>query len=478
MPVVRVIPAGKISVGPPIGRNLPMTSRLNSSGSAPSALQRLLRAVEQLLQIESASAVLLVIATAAALAWANFGGSSYIAFWRTGLIQGPAPQLLTEPLLFWVNDGLMTFFFLLVGLEIRAEIDEGVLAHPRHAILPIAAALGGIIVPALIFVGLNCDAELRRGWAIPIATDIAFSAGALALLGKRVPRALRVFLLTVAIVDDIAAVLVIAIGYSGGIALDGLVIAGCGVFSAAGLHILGVRPLLLYAVAGPVIWVGLLQAGIHPTLAGVILGIMTPVSTHDEQRKSEPPGAQGTRSAHVQLKDVLHSWVAFAIMPLFALANAGVYVRDLGESVARFPSLAGGILSGLVIGKPIGIGLALFVCIKSGIGALPPGLRWRDVVVAGSLAGIGFTMSIFLADLAFPAGDRLVASKSAILVASALATVTGLILGRLILPETAAVTDVGNLPDEHNPDNKNPSRVAEDGATKTSETQKRQGSCE
>lgn len=419
-----------------------MNSHLPSDGTLTPAIQRLLRAVEPFLRVETASAVLLLVSTAAALVWVNIAGDSYAAFWRTELTHGPGPQLLKHSLHFWINDGLMTLFFLLVGLEIRAEMRDGVLANPRQAVLPMVAALGGVLVPALIFLGLNSDPLLRRGWAVPMATDIAFSAGALALLGNRVPRPLRILLLTLAIVDDIAAVVVIATFYSSGIALEGVIIAGCALIAVLGLNALGVRQALVYAIPGAVLWVGLLRAGIHPTLAGVAVGVMLPVSSgsrHDVRTGSEPPEAQGVDPVHVHLKEVLHSWVAFLIMPLFALANAGVVVVNLVESAKRFPSLAGGVLLGLVIGKPLGILVASALCVKLGVGILPPEIRWRHMIVLGCLGGIGFTMSIFLADLAFPPGDLLVTAKSAILVASAVAAIGGIVVGRCALQKPAGV---------------------------------------
>lgn len=441
------LPAGKVSVGPPIQWCLHMNSHLPSSGGpVPSALQRLFRAVDQFLQVETAGAVLLLIATIAALVWANTAESSYTAFWHTDLTQGAGPPLLSRSLHFWVNDGLMTLFFLLVGLEIRAEAHDGVLTPPRQAILPIVGALGGVILPAIIFLGFNSDPVLRPGWAIPMATDIAFSAAVLTLLGKRVPRPLRILLLTLAIVDDIAAVLVIAIVYSSGIAWEGVAIAACGAAAVLALQVLGIQRVFAYGVPGFVIWIGLLHAGIHPTLAGVILGIMTPVSVRQEPDR---PGAwgrtqsQGGLTTEVRLKDVLHPWVALAAMPMFALANAGICVRDLGPSVAHFPSVFGGVLLGLVLGKPVGILLASVLIVKSGAAALPSEVRWRHMAVLGCLGGIGFTMSIFLADLAFAPRDLVVASKSAILLASVLSAIIGLVLGRCALPKPTETLVLG-----------------------------------
>ncbi len=393
-----------------------MSPSRTPNGLGESALQRLLRAVEQFLSVESASAALLLLATAAALIWANAPGSTYDELWLTPV---PGRLLPAVPLQFWINEILMTVFFLLVGLEIRAEWHDGVLSQLKFALLPIAAALGGIIAPALIFLALNRDPLLRQGWAVPIATDIAFSAGALTLLGRRVPASLRVLLLTLAIVDDIAAVLVIATFYSGGIAWQGLLIGACGVAGVLGLRMLGIQRTLAYALAGAVIWYGLLQAAIHPTLAGVLLGIAMPVSV------GKPLGER------------LHRWVAYLIMPLFALANAGVGIRSLGMSITHYPSVVAGVLFGLVIGKPVGILCGSFVCVKSGLGALAPSLRWRHLVVLGCLGGIGFTMAIFMVDLAFPPGELLSGGKAAVLAASVLAGLVGLALGRFLLPRAA-----------------------------------------
>jgi Na+:H+ antiporter, NhaA family len=409
--------------------------------SGQPAIQRLLVAVEQFLRVESASAVLLLIATAAALSWANAATHSYFEFWHTPLTLGPGAHLRAQPLRFWINEGLMTLFFLLVGLEIRAELYDGVLAQARFAILPIVAALGGILVPALIFMSVNTDPSLRRGWAVPISTDIAFSAGALALVGKRVPRPLRVLLLTLAIVDDIAAVLVIATVYSSGIAWQGLLIAACGVAAVFALRMSGIRRAFAYVLPGFVVWVGLLYSGIHPTLAGVLLGILTPVraapESDGEPARSSAEPMRGGESPARHLQDALHPWVAHLVMPLFALANAGIEVRGLGDSAVHYSRLATAVVLGLVVGKPAGIVLTALVCVRSGLAALAPGVHWRHIVLLGCLGGVGFTMSIFIADLAFPAGDALVITKSAVLLASATAAVSGIVFGTVALPQPA-----------------------------------------
>jgi NhaA family Na+:H+ antiporter len=276
------------------------------------------------------------------------------------------------------------------------------------------------VLPALIYLALNADPAARSGWAIPIATDIAFAIGVLTLLGKRVPTALRALLLSLAIADDLVAILVIALFYANGLALTGLAIAAAGVGSVVVLRRLQVRSLLLYSLPGIVIWSGLLAAGIHPVLAGVILGLMLPM-----RGAAEAPA--------VHLEEVLHPYVAYGVMPLFALANAGVSIGGVSTDVTTQWLLAG-IVFGLVLGKPLGIGLAILTAVKTGLCRLPDGIDWRGVVFVGLLGGIGFTMSVFIATLAFRDPALLEAAKLAVLVASTLAALLALAFGRAALP--------------------------------------------
>jgi NhaA family Na+:H+ antiporter len=384
------------------------------------------------ISVEAMSGVVLLAAAAIALAWANSPwASAYEALWHLQLGLGAAKFLPAGDLHFWVNDGLMSVFFLVVGLEIRREMHDGALSDPRVATLPIVAAVGGVVIPALLYVLINTDPAARRGWAIPTATDIAFAVGVLSLIGKDVPPVLRMLLLTLAIIDDIAAILVIAFFYSSGIAAGGMLIVAAGVLGVLLLQWLGVQPALAYGLPGAVVWFGMLRAGLHPTLAGVLLGLLTPASSAFGRAQRDPGTRRASTSPVVRVEAMLHPWVAFGIMPLFALANAGVSLQGLDLSAAAPLAVGAGIVSGLVLGKPIGIVLASIAAVRLRLCTLPEGVRWSHLVLIGLLGGIGFTMSIFIANLAFDDPGLLAAAKFAVLVASVLAATLGLVLGRL-----------------------------------------------
>ena len=381
------------------------------------------------ISVEAASGVVLLIAAALALGWENSPwASGYEALWHLKLGFGIAQYLPASDLHFWVNDGLMTVFFLVVGLEIRREIHDGSLSNPKVAALPMIAAVGGVVVPALLYVLLNADPVARRGWAIPTATDIAFAVGILSLVGKGVPSALRMLLLTLAIIDDIAAILVIAFFYSSGIAYAGLGLVALGVVLVLLMQWLGIRWPLVYLIPGALMWYGMLSAGMHPTLAGVLLGLLTPATANYGRHKCIDPTAPAPVEA---VEAALHPWVAFGIMPIFALANAGVSLSGLNLSAGQPLTVAAGIVAGLVLGKPIGIMLAALAAVRLKICTLPEEVTWRHVLLLGLLAGIGFTMSIFISNLAFADPVLLSAAKFAVLIASGTAAVLGLLLGRL-----------------------------------------------
>ena len=386
------------------------------------------------ISVEALSGLILLLAAALALAWANSPlAGAYQALWHLKLPLAVAPDLPAHDLHFWVNDGLMTLFFLVVGLEIRREMHDGALSDPKVATLPVIAAAGGVLVPALIYVLVNADPAARRGWAIPTATDIAFAVGVLSLIG-RVPPALRMLLLTLAIIDDIAAILVIAFFYSSGIAVTGLAVVGAGVLLVLALQWLGLRSPLAYVLPAAVVWFGMLRAGMHPTLAGVLLGLMTPASAAFGRRDAGGAPA-GEDSPVVRVEALLHPYVAFGILPLFALANAGVSLAGLSFAAGAPLAVASGIVLGLVLGKPLGIVLAALAAVRLGLCTLPEGVRWPHAWLLGLLGGIGFTMSIFIANLAFAEGAGLLAAaKFAVLVASALAASLGFVLGRLQPP--------------------------------------------
>lgn len=368
--------------------------------------------------------------------------------WETPVGFGVGALTFTQTLHFWVNDGLMTIFFLLVGLEIRREIYDGALTTLRAAALPMAAACGGVLVPALIYLAVNASPGTARGWAIPTATDIAFAIGALTLLGARVAPGLRVFLLAIAIIDDIIAILIIAFFYSDGISAHGLGIAVAAFVAILALQRLGLQQTLPYAIPGAVMWGGLLSAGIHPALAGVILGLLTPVAARgiharDRAKRLQTSGEVTPEDAAVlspvvRLQAALHPWVAFGIMPAFALANAGLNLSGLTFTAAGSTALALGIAAALVIGKPLGIVSGAMLCIKTGVCTYPAGVGVRGIAVVGCLGGIGFTMSIFVAALAFTEDSALMIAKLAVLIASGLAAILGLVLGYRLLHLPAA----------------------------------------
>lgn len=422
-------------------------------------------AFARMLHIEAMSGIVLLIAAAIALIWANSPwAASYFATWHAPLALTLGPWTWSTDLHFFVNDVLMTIFFLVVGMEIRREMYNGALADVRQALLPIIAALGGVVVPALIYVALaRGDAQLLNGWAIPTATDIAFAVGVLALLGKSIPGPLRIFLLALAIIDDIVAVLIIAFFYSGGLDYSGFGIALVGLVLVLLFNRMGVAAAWAYVVPGAILWLGLLHTGAHPTLAGVVLGLMTPVTMRPAQRHHLDLAEQAlTRiRSHAQrgqfevdvlhhelriattaqrdllppvfrLPAMLHPWVAFGVMPIFALANAGVQFGGMDLAATGPHTVFWGVLLALVLGKPLGVFLATFLAVKSGVSPLPEGINWRGVLLVGVLAGIGFTMAIFVGGLAFSDAALLSAAKLGILAASATAAIVGLVYGFIV----------------------------------------------
>lgn len=420
-------------VGPPsrrnslLGRGTPLANP--SARRTPRPLLRLAlvayRPLERFLRVEAASGVLLLLAAAGALLLANSPwAESYLALWHIP-IGVHAGELHFQRSLEWlVNDGLMVIFFFVVGLEIRRELHQGELSEWRRASLPAAAALGGMLAPALLYLSVAAGPTTHHGWGVPMATDIAFAVGILALLGKRVPPALRVLLLALAVIDDLGAIIVIACFYSGGIALQGLVLAAFALGLIALMQRLAIRHKLAYLLPGFLLWLGISLAGVHPTIAGVILGLVTPVHA--------APGVEAMSPAQ-SLIERLHPWVAYGIMPVFALANAGVPLSGVQLDAAALHSMSG-IGLGLVLGKPVGVLVASGLCLRLGVGSLPRGLGLRHIVVLGVVAGVGFTMALFVAQLAFMDPQLLAAAKLAVLLASAMAAILALALGRALLP--------------------------------------------
>jgi len=421
-------------------------------------IHRFMNPLVRFLQVETASGIVLLLATAAALALANSpAGPQYRAFWDTPLALQVGSFSLSHSLQEWINDGLMVIFFFVIGLEVKRELVLGELREIRRATLPIVAALGGMIAPAGTYLALQWGQPGERGWGIPMATDIAFVVGCMAILGPRVPHGLRVMLLSLAIADDIGAILVIAVGYTETLHYDALAI-GLGFLAfIISFNWMGIRSIGVYAGLGVLVWLAFLKSGVHATIAGVILGLLTPARTYlsegafvsllDQVRQilqgdspHEPHradmvrriqwAARETISPLEYLEQTLHPWVALGIMPIFALANAGVpfHFGDLAASV----SLA--VMLGLMIGKPVGIVLLSWVSVRIGIAELPKGVDWRALTGAGFLAGIGFTMALFIAGLALT-GPLLDTAKIGILTGSVLSAALGMTILRLTLPK-------------------------------------------
>ncbi|WP_421989942.1 Na+/H+ antiporter NhaA [Qipengyuania sp.] len=364
---------------------------------------------------ESAGGIILIVAAAIALAIANSSLlDDYNSFLATP-VNFTAGDLVAidKPLLLWINDGLMALFFFLIGLEVKREIVTGALRNWKQAALPVYAAIGGMAVPALVFVAINAGSpESIRGWAIPAATDIAFALGLLALLGSRVPVALKALLLAIAIIDDIGAIAIIALFYTEDMNLAAL---GLAMVPAAGMLLLnrmGIARTIPYFLLGAFLWICVLKSGVHATLAGVLTAMFVPIATGDERPLE-------------RLEHALHAWVAFLILPIFAFANAGVSFASAGLEALLAP-LSLGIAAGLVVGKQAGIFGACWIAVRSGLATMPPGVTWRHVYGLSCLAGIGFTMSLFIGGLAFVDPEQVDAVKMGVLSGSLASAMIGM----------------------------------------------------
>ena len=424
-----------------------------------SLVARMLRPFQQFVATEAAGGLVLVISAIAALIWSNSPAAhGYFALWERTVTVGTEGFALVESLHGWINDGLMVVFFLLVGLEIKRELFVGELSSLKQAGLPIAAAIGGMLVPAVLYAAFNATGAGARGWGIPMATDIAFALGVLALLGNRVPLGLRVFLAALAIVDDIGAVLVIAVFYTSGLSAAALWLAAGAFVALVVCNRAGARRPMPYALLGIVLWLAILHSGVHATVAGVLLAATIPSRTRIDEdtfvaraeaaiaefSAASAPGArtvmsnpaqqealhqleraaEAVQSPLLRLEHGLHKLVAFVIMPLFAFANAGVQLtRELFAGLSWSVVLGVGI--GLVVGKVIGISLASWAAVRAGIAALPNQVTWRSLFAVSWLGGIGFTMSLFIATLAFGSGPLLDSAKVGILGGSLVASIIG-----------------------------------------------------
>ncbi len=432
---------------------------VNVGGREPVAY--LILPFQRFVQAEASGGVVLLAAAALALVWANSPWADlYFGVWATKLTVGIGGAALSKPLSLWINDGLMAVFFFVVGLEIKREALVGELAEPRKAALPAGAALGGMVVPAAIYAFINAGGPGTAGWGIPMATDIAFALGILALIGPRVPISLKVFLTAVAIVDDIGAVIVIALFYTSNLAWLALLVAGVCLVLLVLANWAGVRSPLVYLILGCCMWLAFLKSGVHATVAGVLAAMTIPARTRIDApaflsraraylQEFETSSASGRsilsderqRAALVnlefasreaesplqRLEHSLHPWVSFAIMPLFALANAGV---SLGGAVAgsAVDPITLGVAAGLVLGKPLGVTLGGWLLVRAKLAAMPTGVSWRQMIGVGCLAGVGFTMSLFIANLAFGATALNSAAKLGILAGSLISGLVGFLI--------------------------------------------------
>ena len=406
--------------------------------------RRLPRPVRDFLDTEASGGILLLVAAVVALVWANSPWSaSYESLWHTDVTVNFGRYVLEGDLHHWVNDALMVVFFFVVGLEIKEELVHGKLRDPRTAAMPAIAALGGMVVPALLYVLVTAGGDGARGWGIPMATDIAFAVGVVALLGPRVPSSLKLFLLTLAIVDDIGAIIVIGAFYSSGIQPQFLGAAAGIIFVIVLLNRAGIVWLAPYLVLGAGLWLVTYASGVHATIAGVVLGLLTPArklvpaslarewanDLEDEPSADELRAmtklARHSVSPAERIAHVLHPWSSFLVIPIFALANAGVSIKADAFDSAGAAAVTGGIMLGLVVGKTLGIAGAAWLGTRLGIARLPEGATWPMVLAIATVAGIGFTVSLFVAELAFEGGPLQDAAKIGVLAASTLAAVIG-----------------------------------------------------
>jgi NhaA family Na+:H+ antiporter len=441
-----------------------MTHALPPDRLPATPIERILRPFHRYMRMESFGGLVILAAAVVALLWANSPwAESYHRLWELPIRIGLAGWEFEMTLHHFINDGLMVVFFFLVGLEIKREVLMGELASIRAAVLPIGGAVGGMLVPAVLYTALNARGEGSAGWGIPMATDIAFALGVLALIGSRVPVGVKVFLTALAIIDDLGAVLVIALFYTAGLNAVALAAAGVILVGLVAMNRLGVRRPGAYAIAGVALWAAVFTSGIHATIAGVLLALTIPAYSRvdadtvletgrrmldgfdragmEGERVLTNEGQQTTlqmleslceagQSPLQRIEHGLHSWVAFGIIPLFALANAGVRLSaEFGQALTHSVTL--GVILGLVMGKPMGIILFSWVAVRSRLAVLPQATSWRALVGVSCLGGIGFTMSLFIAGLAFGEGTGLLdAAKVGILAASLIAATAGWLLLR------------------------------------------------
>ncbi len=394
-----------------------------------SSSTKLINFFQKFFKKESAGGVLLMVAAVLAIIVANSPFSNLY----TALLDVPVEIKIgalhiAKPLILWINDGLMAIFFFLIGLELKRELLEGELSEPKKIILPAFAAIGGMLLPALIYASLNWnDPAALKGWAIPAATDIAFALGILAVFGKRVPIALKIFLVSLAIMDDMGAIVIIAIFYTSELSVTSLVIACASLFVLAIFNLNKLKSLTPYILVGIILWVAVLKSGVHATLAGVVLAFFIPLKTD----------AKDERSLSKTLEHDLHDSVSYVIIPVFAFANAGVPLDGLSINTLLEP-IPLGIILGLFFGKQIGVMLFSFIAVKSGIASLPEDINWKQLYGVSLLCGVGFTMSLFIGSLAFEQGGTeaiLMNDRLGILAGSTLSAIVGYFYLNKVLPK-------------------------------------------
>jgi NhaA family Na+:H+ antiporter len=420
---------------------------------------RVIQPLAEFLHREATGGIILAASAVLALIWANLAPASYTGFWETHISVSLGAWGHSEDLRHVVNDGLMALFFFVIGLEVKRELTTGELSSRRAALLPLCAAAGGMLVPALIFVSLNAGTsggEAARGWGVPMATDIAFALGMLALLGQRAPLALKALLLGIAVIDDIGAIIIVALFYTGKLSATWLLAAGALLGVMYVLQRVHVRALMPYVVLGFGVWLAVYESGVHATIAGVALGLLTPttpfqrgdaVSIVAEQiataTKDDPDDpdkdarhwrslawlSREAASPLARLEHALHPWTSWVVLPLFALANVGIIIDRSAVQDVVTSSVGLGIVLGLVAGKPLGIILGSVLAVRLGLASLPDGVRWKHVLGIGAFAGIGFTMSLFIAQLAYSDPALGATSTMAVLVAS----VASALLGAIVL---------------------------------------------
>ena len=390
-------------------------------------MERTLSRIQAFMKLEaSAGLILMGVAVLAMLAANSAFAPFYHGFLGTNVRVGIGSFEISKPALLWINDGLMAVFFFLVGLEIKREVLQGELSSFDKAVLPVLAAIGGMAIPALVFVVINWGSpETLNGWAVPMATDIAFALGILALVGTRAPVSLKVFLLAVAIIDDLGAIIIIAVFYTSDLSTNALTLSMLGFALAVTLNRMGVQRTAPYLIVGIFMWACVLKSGVHATLAGVLIALAIPLKRKD-----------GDKALLHRLEHALHPWVAFLILPVFAFANAGVNLQGLSFAQMTTP-LTLGIAMGLLIGKQIGVLVATWIGVKSGLARLPQGVDWRHVYGVACLTGVGFTMSLFIGSLAFDTNEQMNAVRLGVISGSIISGLLGFAVLRFSAPQAA-----------------------------------------